>query len=34
MTNAALADRPSDMVVTMHSCRGNFRSTFIATGRL
>jgi 5-methyltetrahydropteroyltriglutamate--homocysteine methyltransferase len=32
MTNAALANRPSDMVVTMHSCRGNFRSTFIATG--
>ncbi len=32
MTNAALAGRPSDMVVTMHSCRGNFRSTFIAQG--
>ena len=32
MTNAALADRPADMVVTMHSCRGNFRSTFIASG--
>ncbi|MGZ3352242.1 MAG: 5-methyltetrahydropteroyltriglutamate--homocysteine S-methyltransferase, partial [Xanthobacteraceae bacterium] len=24
--------RPADMVVTMHSCRGNFRSTFIAQG--
>jgi methionine synthase II (cobalamin-independent) len=32
MTNEALAGRPSDMVVTMHSCRGNFRSTFIASG--
>jgi 5-methyltetrahydropteroyltriglutamate--homocysteine methyltransferase len=31
-TNAALAGRPADMVVTMHSCRGNFRSTFIAQG--
>jgi 5-methyltetrahydropteroyltriglutamate--homocysteine methyltransferase len=28
----AIKDRPSDMVVTMHSCRGNFRSTFIASG--
>ncbi len=32
MTNAALAGRPSDMTITMHSCRGNFRSTFIASG--
>jgi 5-methyltetrahydropteroyltriglutamate--homocysteine methyltransferase len=32
MTNLALSDRPADMVVTMHSCRGNFRSTFIASG--
>jgi len=32
MTNAALADKPADMTVTMHSCRGNFRSTFIASG--
>ena len=32
MTNQALAGRPPDMVVTMHSCRGNFRSTFIAQG--
>jgi 5-methyltetrahydropteroyltriglutamate--homocysteine methyltransferase len=32
MTNAALSGRPADMVVTMHSCRGNFRSTFIASG--
>jgi 5-methyltetrahydropteroyltriglutamate--homocysteine methyltransferase len=32
VTNEALAGRPPDMVVTMHSCRGNFRSTFIAQG--
>jgi 5-methyltetrahydropteroyltriglutamate--homocysteine methyltransferase len=32
MTNLALAGRPADMVITMHSCRGNFRSTFIAQG--
>lgn len=32
MTNKALEGKPSDMVITMHSCRGNFRSTFIASG--
>ena len=32
MTNKALAGRPADMAITMHSCRGNFRSTFIASG--
>jgi 5-methyltetrahydropteroyltriglutamate--homocysteine methyltransferase len=32
LTNAALKDKPSDMAITMHSCRGNFRSTFIASG--
>jgi 5-methyltetrahydropteroyltriglutamate--homocysteine methyltransferase len=32
MTNRALEGKPTDMVVTMHSCRGNFRSTFIASG--
>ncbi len=32
MTNKALEGKPADMVVTMHSCRGNFRSTFIASG--
>src|SRR5712691_2441017 len=32
MTNQALAGRPADLVITMHSCRGNFRSTFIAQG--
>jgi 5-methyltetrahydropteroyltriglutamate--homocysteine methyltransferase len=32
LTNAALAGKPTDMTITMHSCRGNFRSTFIASG--
>ena len=32
VTNAALEGRPADMTVTMHSCRGNFRSTWIAQG--
>jgi 5-methyltetrahydropteroyltriglutamate--homocysteine methyltransferase len=32
VTNKALAGRPADMAITMHSCRGNFRSTFIAQG--
>jgi 5-methyltetrahydropteroyltriglutamate--homocysteine methyltransferase len=32
MINAAVADVPADMTVTMHLCRGNFRSTFIASG--
>jgi 5-methyltetrahydropteroyltriglutamate--homocysteine methyltransferase len=32
LTNAALAGRPADMAITMHSCRGNFRSTWIAEG--
>jgi methionine synthase II (cobalamin-independent) len=32
MINAAIADIPADMTVTMHLCRGNFRSTFVATG--
>jgi 5-methyltetrahydropteroyltriglutamate--homocysteine methyltransferase len=30
--DTAIKDRPADMVVTMHSCRGNFRSTWIAEG--
>jgi 5-methyltetrahydropteroyltriglutamate--homocysteine methyltransferase len=32
MINAAMSDIPSDMTITMHLCRGNFRSTFIASG--
>ena len=30
--NAALDGKPADMAITVHSCRGNFRSTFIASG--
>lgn len=30
--NAALAAKPKDMVITAHLCRGNFRSTFVASG--
>jgi len=32
LTSAALEGKPDDMAITMHSCRGNFRSTFIASG--
>jgi 5-methyltetrahydropteroyltriglutamate--homocysteine methyltransferase len=32
MINAAMSDIPSDMTMTMHLCRGNFRSTFVASG--
>ena len=32
MINAAISDIPTDMAVTMHLCRGNFRSTFVASG--
>jgi len=32
MINASISDIPDDMVITMHLCRGNFRSTFIANG--
>jgi 5-methyltetrahydropteroyltriglutamate--homocysteine methyltransferase len=32
LINAATADRPADMVVSMHLCRGNFRSMHIASG--
>jgi 5-methyltetrahydropteroyltriglutamate--homocysteine methyltransferase len=32
LTSAALEGKPTDMAITMHSCRGNFRSTFIASG--
>jgi 5-methyltetrahydropteroyltriglutamate--homocysteine methyltransferase len=30
--NAALEGRPKGMAVTMHTCRGNFRSTWFAAG--
>jgi 5-methyltetrahydropteroyltriglutamate--homocysteine methyltransferase len=32
LVRAALADKPDDLTVTMHLCRGNFRSTFVASG--
>ena len=32
MINAMLEGRPKDLVVATHVCRGNFRSTFIASG--
>ena len=30
--NYALADKPKDLLVSMHVCRGNFRSTWISSG--
>jgi 5-methyltetrahydropteroyltriglutamate--homocysteine methyltransferase len=30
--NKALAGKPADMTITTHVCRGNFRSTWIASG--
>jgi 5-methyltetrahydropteroyltriglutamate--homocysteine methyltransferase len=30
--SAALADRPAGMSVTMHTCRGNFKSSWVASG--
>ena len=32
MINAAISDIPADMAITMHLCRGNFQSTFVASG--
>ncbi len=32
MLNAAISDIPPDMTITMHLCRGNFRSSFVASG--
>ncbi|MGH6946171.1 MAG: 5-methyltetrahydropteroyltriglutamate--homocysteine S-methyltransferase [Kiloniellales bacterium] len=32
MINTAISDRPKEMTVTMHLCRGNFRSSWIAQG--
>jgi 5-methyltetrahydropteroyltriglutamate--homocysteine methyltransferase len=32
LTNASLRDKPDDMVITTHVCRGNFRSTWISSG--
>ena len=30
--NYAIAERPADMAITTHVCRGNFRSTWISSG--
>jgi 5-methyltetrahydropteroyltriglutamate--homocysteine methyltransferase len=32
MINAAISDIPPGMAITMHLCRGNFQSTFVASG--
>jgi 5-methyltetrahydropteroyltriglutamate--homocysteine methyltransferase len=32
LINTAIADAPDDMTVTMHLCRGNFRSTYMGEG--
>jgi 5-methyltetrahydropteroyltriglutamate--homocysteine methyltransferase len=32
LINTAVSDIPSDMTVTMHLCRGNYRSTFMGSG--
>ena len=32
LINTAIADIPSDMTIAMHLCRGNFQSTFVASG--
>jgi 5-methyltetrahydropteroyltriglutamate--homocysteine methyltransferase len=32
LINAAISDVPPDMTICMHLCRGNFQSTFVASG--
>lgn len=32
MINEALEAKPEDMTITMHICRGNFRSTWFSSG--
>jgi 5-methyltetrahydropteroyltriglutamate--homocysteine methyltransferase len=32
MINTATKNRPDDMVITTHTCRGNFKSSFVASG--
>ncbi len=32
MINVAISDIPADMTITMHLCRGNYRSTFMGSG--
>ncbi len=32
LINTAIAGRPADMTISMHLCRGNFKSTWVASG--
>jgi 5-methyltetrahydropteroyltriglutamate--homocysteine methyltransferase len=32
MINTAMSDIPADMTITMHLCRGNYRSTYMGSG--
>jgi 5-methyltetrahydropteroyltriglutamate--homocysteine methyltransferase len=32
LINDSIRDKPADMTITTHVCRGNFRSTFISSG--
>jgi 5-methyltetrahydropteroyltriglutamate--homocysteine methyltransferase len=32
LINVAMSDIPSDMTITMHLCRGNYKSTFMGSG--
>src|SRR6187549_413101 len=32
LINIAMSDIPSDMTITMHLCRGNYKSTFMGSG--
>ena len=32
LINAAMSDIPADMTITMHLCRGNYKSTFMGAG--
>ena len=32
LVNMAMSDIPSDMTITMHLCRGNYKSTFMGSG--
>ncbi|HYZ45884.1 MAG TPA: 5-methyltetrahydropteroyltriglutamate--homocysteine S-methyltransferase [Xanthobacteraceae bacterium] len=32
LINTAMSDIPSDMTITMHLCRGNYKSTYMGTG--
>ena len=32
LINVAMSDIPADMTITMHMCRGNYKSTFMGAG--